>query len=251
MILQSARLSFANLLAPETRAVFWKVIGLTILILVALWFLLRELFVAYATPLLEQWLPGMAGWEGWLIFVVAILASLGLALALAVMIAPATALVAGFFLDDIAEQIERRDYPGEPVGQALPLGTAIRGTIAFFGVVILGNIVALLLLLLPGINLVAFFLVNGYLLGREFFEFAAMRYRSPQEARLFRARHGTTVFLAGLVLAAFLAVPLLNLLTPLFAAGMMVHLHKALTARDGARLGITQAMAAGSLNPPA
>ena len=88
------------------------------------------------------------------------------------------------------------------------------------------------LLLIPGINLIAFFLVNGYLLGREFFEFAAMRYRSPAEARLFRAKHAGTVFLSGLVLAAFLAVPLLNLLTPLFAAGMMVHLHKKLSQRD-------------------
>jgi CysZ protein len=40
------------------------------------------------------------------------------------------------------------------------------------------------------------------------------------------------VFLGGLVIAAFLAVPLLNLLTPLFAAAMMVHLHKAISARD-------------------
>ena len=81
-------------------------------------------------------------------------------------------------------------------------------------------------------RLLAFFLVNGYLLGREFFEFAAMRYRSPADARLFRAKHSGTVFLSGLLLAAFLAVPLLNLLTPLFAAGMMVHLHKKLSQRD-------------------
>ena len=59
-----------------------------------------------------------------------------------------------------------------------------------------------------------------------------MRYRSPADARLFRAKHSGTVFLSGLLLAAFLAVPLLNLLTPLFAAGMMVHLHKKLSQRD-------------------
>ncbi|TIR83599.1 MAG: cysteine biosynthesis protein CysZ, partial [Mesorhizobium sp.] len=41
-----------------------------------------------------------------------------------------------------------------------------------------------------------------------------------------------TVFLAGLLIAVFLAVPLLNLLTPLFAAAMMVRLHKAVSARD-------------------
>ena len=93
-------------------------------------------------------------------------------------------------------------------------------------------LVALFLLFIPGVNLVAFFLVNGYLLGREFFEFAAMRYRTPAEARLFRAKHASTVLLAGFVIAAFLAVPIVNLMTPLFAAGLMVHLHKALSRKD-------------------
>ena len=59
-----------------------------------------------------------------------------------------------------------------------------------------------------------------------------MRYRSPAEARLFRAKHASTVLLAGLLIAAFLAIPLVNLLTPLFAAGLMVHLHKALSRQD-------------------
>ena len=200
MILDAARLSLANLFAPATRSVFWKVLGLTLLALAALWFGLREVFIWLALPWLDALMPGTPAWAGWLTFVLGIFASLGLALALALLLAPVTALIAG--------------------------------SAKFLGVVILGNILALFLLLVPGVNLIAFFLVNGYLLGREFFEFAAMRYRSPAEARLFRAKHRSTVFLAGLLLAAFLAVPLLNLLTPLFAAGMMVHLHKKLSASD-------------------
>ncbi|HXV32182.1 MAG TPA: sulfate transporter family protein [Sinorhizobium sp.] len=232
MILDAARLAFANLFAAETRAVFWKVIGLTLLALVALWFALRELFVWLALPWMDTLMPGTPEWAGWITFVVGIFASLGLALALALLLAPVTAMIAGFFLDDVAEVIEKRDYPQEAPGTALPLAEAIVSSAKFLGIVIFGNIVALFLLLVPGLNLIAFFLVNGYLLGREFFEFAAMRHRPPTEARLFRRKHRATVFLAGLVLAAFLAVPLLNLLTPLFAAGMMVHLHKLLSARD-------------------
>jgi len=99
-------------------------------------------------------------------------------------------------------------------------------------VIILGNLIALLLLLVPGVNLIAFFLVNGYLLGREFFEFAAMRFRTPDEARQLRAKHAATVFTAGLVIALFLAIPFVNLLTPLFAASLMVHLHKSISMRE-------------------
>ncbi|TCL69554.1 sulfate transporter family protein [Rhizobium sp. BK251] len=232
MILDAARLSFSNLLAPETRAIFWKVLGLTVLALAALWLAVRGVFIAFALPWIESFFPGVPDWAGWLAFVFAVFAGLGLAVALALLLSPVTALIAGLFLDDVAEVVERRDYAADPPGNAMPLGPAIASSIKFLGVVILGNLVALALLFVPGVNLIAFFIVNGYLLGREFFEFAAMRFRSPAEARLFRAKHWQTVFLGGLVIAAFLAVPIVNLLTPLFAAGMMVHLHKLLSRQD-------------------
>ncbi|MBB6180658.1 sulfate transporter family protein [Pseudorhizobium flavum] len=232
MILDAARLSLINLFAPETRSVFWKVLGLTILVLVGLWLALRQTFVSVVWPWFAVYMPDVPDWAGWLTLVAAIFAGVGLALALALLIAPITALIAGLFLDDVAEVVEKRDYSGDQAGQAMPLGQAIIGSLQFLGVVIAGNILALLLLFVPGINLIAFFLVNGYLLGREFFEFAAMRFRTPPEARAFRSKHRGTVFLAGLLIAGFLAVPIVNLLTPLFAAGLMVHLHKKISRRD-------------------
>ncbi|MEZ2220486.1 sulfate transporter family protein [Rhizobium sp. RCC_161_2] len=235
MIIDAARLSLANLFAIETRRVFWKVLGLTLLALAVLWFALNSTFVAVVLPWLQSFLPSAPDWTSWLTLFLGILAGLGLALVLALLIAPVTALIAGLFLDDVAEVVERRDYPADPPGKALPLGPAMKGSLKFLGVVIVGNIIALFLLFIPGINLVAFFLVNGYLLGREFFEFAAMRFRSPDEARQFRIKHAFTVFLAGLVIAAFLAIPIVNLLTPLFAAGMMVHLHKLISRKEAAR----------------
>lgn len=232
MIFEAARLALTNLLAPETRSVFWKVIGLTLLVLTGLWFSLRGFFVSYILPWFDGYFSGWPEWTGWFAFILGILASVGLALAMALLLSSVTAIIAGLFLDDVADVVERRDYPQDPPGHAMPLVPAIVSSLKFFGVLLAGNIVAFVLLLVPGVNLIAFFVVNGYLLGREFFEFAAMRFRSPQEARLFRAKHSGTVFLGGLVVACFLAVPFLNLLTPLFAAGMMVHLHKLLSRRD-------------------
>ncbi|PKA41817.1 sulfate transporter family protein [Rhizobium sullae] len=232
MILDAARLAFVNLFARETRSVFWKVLGLTLLALIGLWFMLRSLFMTFLFPWIAGFFPEVPDWAGWLSFVFVILAGIGLALGLALLLSPVTALIAGLFLDDVAEVVEKRDYPEDIPGTAMPLGPAIASSLKFLGVVIVGNIVALFLLFIPGVNLIAFFLVNGYLLGREFFEFAAMRFRSPEEARLFRAKHASTVFLGGLVIAAFLAVPFLNLLTPLFAAGMMIHLYKLISQRD-------------------
>lgn len=232
MIFDAARFAFGNLFAAETRSAFWKSLGLTLLVLVGLWFAIRGIFIWLALPWLDQLVPGIPEWAGWMSFILAILAGIGLALALALLISPVTAIIASLFLDDVAEVIEKKDYPADPPGTAMPLSEAIPSSLKFFGVVILGNIIAMLLLFVPGVNLIAFFLVNGYLLGREFFEFAAMRFRSPADARAFRSKHQTKVFMAGLVIAAFLAIPFLNLLTPLFAASMMVHLHKSISKRD-------------------
>jgi len=226
MIIEAARLSGQNLFSPASRSVLFKSLGLTVLLLAGLWFGLGEAFSAFAMPWLENLLPGLPDWAGWAGTVAAIIAGIGLALVLALFVAPVTAAMAGLFLDDIAEVIETRDYPDETPGRAMPLMQSIRQSLGFLLVVGLGNLFALILLLVPGINIAAFFLVNGYLLGREYFEFAAMRFMSPADAKRLRSRHSTTVFFAGLIIAAFLSVPLLNLLTPMFAAGMMVHLHK-------------------------
>ncbi|WP_095082714.1 sulfate transporter family protein [Mesorhizobium sophorae] len=233
MISDAARAAAGQLFSPEFRSVFIKTLGLTLLALVALWFGITSLVEWLALPWLQTLLPGMPSWAGWLGGVVA---AIVLAFGMALLIAPVTAIVAGLFLDDIAEVVERTDYPGDPAGRAMPALRSLVLSARFLGVVVFGNIIALLLLLVPGVNIAAFFIVNGYLLGREFFEFAAMRFRPEEEARALRRHYAGTVFLAGLVISAFLAVPLLNLGTPLFAAAMMVHLHKAISGREAARV---------------
>ena len=97
------------------------------------------------------------------------------------------------------------------------------------------NLVALILLFVPGVNLVAFVGANGYLLGREYFELAAMRFRPADEARAMRQHFRLTVFLGGLIIAGFVAIPLLNLFTPLFATALMVRLHKRLSGQRSLR----------------
>lgn len=232
MILDAARAAAGRMLSAPFRSVLLKSLGLTLLVLVGMWFGLQSLFDWLAMPWIDALLPGLPTWAGWLSLVAAVVAGIGFAILLALMIAPVTALVAGLFLDDIAEVVEREDYPADPPGRAVPPLRALVLSLKFFGIVILGNLVALFLLLIPGVNVAAFFVVNGYLLGREFFEFAAMRFRPEEEAKALRSRHGGTIFLAGLVIAGFLAIPLVNLATPIFAAAMMVHLHKAISARE-------------------
>jgi CysZ protein len=228
MIIQSTARALSRLPTPQYRAVLWKTLGLAALALVVLWFALKSAFDWMALPWIDAFLPDAAAWSDWVSLGAGLLAGLALAIGLAFLIAPVTAVIAGFFIDDVAELVERADYPEDPPGRALPIAEAALQSAKFLGLVLVGNLVALLLLLVPLVNVAAFFVVNGYLIGREYFEFAAMRLMPQAEARALRRRHAARVFAGGLVIAAFLAVPILNLATPLFAATMMVHLAKGL-----------------------
>ena len=86
-------------------------------------------------------------------------------------------------------------------------------------------------LLVAGLGLVIMFLANAYLLSREYFLLAAMRFRPPAEAKAMRRAHRGQIFLAGLLIAMFVSIPIVNLATPLFAMAMMVHMHKRLSQR--------------------
>ncbi|WP_029057777.1 sulfate transporter family protein [Stappia stellulata] len=220
-MISSALTALTQIFEQPLRAIFWKTLGYTLLLLLLVWVALNGAVATLVT------LP-----YPWLETVLSLLTGIGAIFVLGYLVAPVTAVIAGILQDDIAEVVERRSYPRDPPGRAMPLSEAIPQAIKFTGVVILGNIFALFLLLIPGVNLIAFFVVNGYLLGREFFEFAAMRHMSAVEARAFRRAHSTTVFLSGLAIAGFLAIPFLNLLTPIFATVMMLHLYKRLTYRS-------------------
>ena len=145
---------------------------------------------------------------------------------LAFLVAPVASLFAGLFSDRIARAVEAVHYPLDPPGRDVPILDSLRETIVFTGVVIVVNLIALALLLVPGINAIAFLLGNAYLLGRQFFDAVVRRYLSAEEARRTRRSHRGKVFLAGLAIAALAAIPILNLVTPLFATSFMLHLYK-------------------------
>ncbi|MDU1694916.1 MAG: sulfate transporter family protein, partial [Bradyrhizobium sp.] len=147
-----------------------------------------------------------------------------------IMLMPAiTSLIASLFVDDVADLVEREHYPAERPGVALPFGVAIIEGLKAAGLTILVYLVALPFVFLAGAGFVIFFLATAWLLGREYFELAAMRFRPPAEAKAMRRDNAVTVFTAGLIIAAFVTIPIVNLATPLFGMAFMVHLHKRLS----------------------
>lgn len=169
-------------------------------------------------------------WQ-WAEIAVDIIAAFGIFVAAVFLVPPVTSLIAGFYLDEVAAQVERGEFGTE--GRAVSFGRSLVLTLRFFGLTLAVNLVALVLLLVPGVNLIVFYVANGYLLGREYFQLAAMRFLPEEEAAALRSRHGLTVFVAGLIIAALVSVPILNLATPIFATIFMVHVAQKLMRRSG------------------
>lgn len=217
----SAILAFNQLFSKPFRSVLWKTLGITLLLLVLLW-IGMESGIGYLLSM-ETFLPG------WAETTATILTGLGFFFGLWFLIIPVSTVVASLFLDEISHVVETTHYPHEAYGRDMPMFAAITQTIRFLGVVILVNLIVLLLIPFLGLGVPLFFVANGYLLGREYFEQAALRFRTRAEVKELRARHGAKIFLAGLFIAVLVAVPLLNLLTPLFATAFMVHVHKRLS----------------------
>lgn len=234
-MLDDAIKAITQMFSPPLRTVLWKSIGLAFLLIMGLAAALERIIV---------WLVGIGSTSAetalgphvhfpvdaiaWLL---SILAGFGIVIGSVMLMPAVTAFVASFFADEIAEQVERSDYPADPPGKALPLGHAIvqGGKTALLALAV--YVCALPLLLIAGLGAVLFFLATAWLLGREYFELAAMRFRPSAEARALRRHHAGSVFMGGMLIALFVSIPIVNLATPLFATAFMVHMHKRLSRR--------------------
>jgi uncharacterized protein involved in cysteine biosynthesis len=220
--------AFAQLFAAPLRAVLWKSIGLALALIVVAGIALERLIVhlvniggASAEATFGMHWPVTAA--AWLL---SIAAGVGIVVGSVMLMPAVTAMVGSFFADQIADEVEREHYPGDRPGKALPLWLALWEGLkaALFALIV--YLCAAPLLLFAGFGVVVFFLATAYVLGRVYFELAAMRLRSPAEAKALRRRYAPTVYVGGLFIAAFVSIPLLNLATPIFAMALMVHLHK-------------------------
>ena len=158
-----------------------------------------------------------------------IAATLGIVTGALFLMPAVTAFVGSFFVDEIADEVERTHYPAEPPGTALPLLRALIEGIKTALLAVLVYLCAVPFLFVAGLGLRHLFLANAYLLSREYFLLAAMRFRPPDEAKAMRRAHRDADFPGRLLIAVFVSIPIVNLATPLFAMAMMVHMHKRLS----------------------
>ncbi|MDA9442197.1 CysZ [Bradyrhizobium sp. CCBAU 51745] len=232
-MLDAAVKALSQMMSPPMRSILWRSIGLALVLIVVLAIGLQRLLSWFAIHG-EVWLEGLLG-PSWhaslevLAWVISIAAGFGVVFGSVFLMPAITSLVASFFVDDVADIVEREYYPAEQPGEALPFNKAILEGIKTALLTIVVYLAALPLVFLAGAGFLIFFLAAAWLLGREYFELAAMRFRSPEDAKAMRRDNAATIFTAGLFIAAFVSIPVVNLATPIFGMAFMVHMHKRLS----------------------
>ncbi len=229
MILSSFLKSLGQLSDPRFRKVLWMGIGLTLALLIG----------AYAGLLwLIEWLTGesmtlpLVGEVTWVGDLLSFGSLLFMILLSAFLMIPVASAITSLFLDEVAQAVEDRHYPGLAAATPVSFADAARDTVSFLGLLIGANLLALVLyLLFPPATPFIFWGVNGYLLGREYFTLAAMRRIGRAGAWQMRRKHAGTIWLAGVLMAMPLSVPLVNLLVPILGAATFTHIFHALSRR--------------------
>lgn len=226
-MISAFRRAVVQLPEPAFRGVLVKSIALTVaLYLVLLWAAFT--FVAPLIKFESSWLEWLAEAGGVVVFLVA-----------AFLFFPAIAtLIGSLFLDQVAAAVEARHYPADPVGTNPPAMEAFKLSLRFTILTLALNLLALPIyligFLLPPLNIVVFYALNGYLLSREYFELVSSRHLPPAAMHRLRRAGSGRLWLAGAVIAFLLTVPLVNFVAPLLATAAMVHIFKSLQARQTA-----------------
>ena len=146
---------------------------------------------------------------------------------------PVTAVsVISIFLDNVCEAVEAKHYPQRTNARSQPILEAIYGALKFLGITILLNLIALpvylILLVVFGSGAFLFLFVNGYLVGREFFELVAARRMPVGPAQRLRKAYATKFIVFGILSVLLMSIPIVNLIAPVLVAAAAVHLYESL-----------------------
>lgn len=214
-----------QLLDPASWFVTLKALVLSVIVLGALVWAGKwsgEAFLGTGWGWIDWIIEGTIDWGVWLI---------------ALLVFPAVMImVMGLFLDDVAAAVERRYYPQDPPGKPLGVGRGLLVAIRLGIVILLVNLLALpfylAFIFIPFLSLLLYYVVNGFLLSREYMELAGLRHLDGKAVRTLRRGNRLYVFFAGCVIAFLFTVPGVNLFAPILGAAFMVHIFKTLYHRE-------------------
>jgi CysZ protein len=232
MIFSDFLKALGQLTDPRFRRVLWLGLGLTLALLFGIYAVVLGAIGLLTPDNVSLPFIGQVTWFANLISGVSILLMLVLSIFLMV---PVASAFTSLFLDDVANAVEQRHYRDLSPVVPLPWSEALGDTLRFLGLIIGANIVALLAyVLMPPAAPLIFWGMNGFLLGREYFQLVAIRRMSREDAKAMWRENSGAIWFAGALMAVPLSIPVVNLLVPIVGAATFTHLFHRLDRGENA-----------------
>lgn len=230
MILRAYLAALGQARDPAFRRVIWLGLALAVALLVAMYAVVLAIIGAFLPEQVS--LPLVGEVRG-----LATLLSLGsvvLMLILSVfLMVPVASAFTGLFLDDVADAVEARHHPHLPPAPRAPFWVSVIDSVKYFGLLVGLNVLGMALFVVSsGAGMVGLWALNGFLLAREYFTLVGLRRLSPATVAELRQRWRLRLWVAGVLLAVPLSVPVLNLFVPVLGAAAFTHLFHAIVARE-------------------
>lgn len=218
---------------PAFRRVIWLGLALAVALLFAMYAVLLAVIQVFTPDTVTLPLAGEVRGLGTLLSLGSILVMLGLSVFLMV---PVASAFTGLFLDDVADAVEARHYPHLPPAPRAGLWATLSESISYFGLLIGLNLIGMILFVVSGgLGIAGLWAINGFLLSREYFTMVAQRRLRRETVVNLRRSWRFRLWLAGLVLAVPLSVPVLNLFVPVLGAAAFTHLFHAIARQEAAQ----------------
>ncbi len=145
---------------------------------------------------------------------------------------PVVVAIIGVLMERIVDAVEAKHYLNLPAVRHQTFGQMLAYGLRFLALMLGVSLAAFVISFFSGVLApLVFIAANGYLIGREYFEVVALR-RSPIEQAQGQTQDNIALlWLAGIFLAVFLAIPVVNLLVPIVGVATFTHLyHKIFSA---------------------
>lgn len=206
---------------PAFRGVVLRTLGWSMLLFTVL--LAASWYGLAATRIVDMaWLETVIDWLG-----------ASVAVIVAIVLFPGAAMIIiSFLLEDIAAAVEAKYYPALGPARPQPASEAVWSGVRLAAIAVTLNILLLPVYFIPVLNVFVFAALNGYLLGREYFELVALRRLDAAAAKAMRRRYRTRLWVAGAIVAFLLGIPFVNWVMPVVAVAFMLHLFEGLRRRE-------------------
>lgn len=208
-MLHALSLAFGQLSDPRILRLIGFSLAITLGLFVGLYFLADYLISTYLS--LDGWWGNLLSGVG--TFLIAWFTFPMFAVALAAL-----------FSDQVIDAVMARHYPGRQMPHSVSIPEMIIDGLKMALIALVGNVLALVFLLVPFAYPFVAYGLNGYLLGREYYEMPAFRRLPRPEAKALFERHRGRFVLSGVVIAFLSTIPFVNLIAPIIGIAFMVHM---------------------------